>query len=314
MEIPNYFEIMKKSLQIGLQKKYFWWFGLFISLGEIGGIFNFPLGSETNKELGSGEFASLADNLFLVKTTLLIFSVLFFVFFILGIIARGGMIKAIEKAIKGEDGNFRSEFREGRKFFWRILAINASVGFLALSAFAVLAVPIAYLFYLKSFFPGTILLFMAILIFAPIMILLKFIRTFGHIYAVSGNLKFFYAIENSYRLFINNIKPGLIMAAILIIINGLISVFAFSGIFILLALAALTGFIFNLIFGIWGITFVAIIFGSLISALFLGVKSIYETFQQTAWILFFHEIGKTKETEKEEPVLDPESAHTAKGI
>lgn len=306
MHSVNYFEIIKKALAITWRHKFLWWFGLLVSLASAGNSFNYSFGRGNNfVSNASREIADFfASHATLVFSGIALFLVLYLAFLAIGIIGRSALIKSIEKVSAQELYDFKIGLFEGKKYFWKMLWIGIILGLAMLAAFIILAIPIIFLFINKNYAPAVLLLFLAFLIIFPLIVLTVYLRTYGHIYIVLGELRVWPAIESAYALLLKNLGTSLIMGLIFVLI-GIIYGMAVMMLFapIIAALFLLGSFLYLILKTIG--TAVAVVLGILIVlAITLFLKSIYETFMQTAWILFFHEIAKSK---VKELVTEPEA-------
>jgi hypothetical protein len=298
----NYVEILKNAWQVTWKNKFLWWFGFLIALSSGGGGFNYsPDEKEKSKVedfINSGYHDFISAYWHWIVAGIIIILVLSIIFIILGLIGRGALIKSTDKIIRGEKTNFKEGFRKGKKYLGKIFLISLTLGIFLLISVIILVAPIAILFASKAYVAGTLLTIIGIVTIIPIIILFSFLKTYGYIYAVLGDLKTWAAIESAYALFRKNILSSIIMALIFIPISlavmfgALMIVVPSAIIFLLLGIGLYA--LFSKI-GI-AITIGLAIFALIIAVLF--VKSVYEAFTQTAWILFFREIAAPKIEEK----------------
>jgi hypothetical protein len=300
--MPNidYLGIFKDSWHLTWKKKYLWWFGLLASFSSgVGNVFNYS-GSDQDKK--AVEY--LHQNVRLSLLIIFLFAAIFLALFILGIIGRGALIKSIDQETKNKSENFKSGFKEGKKYFWRLFLLSTVLFLLLLVSIIVLAVPVVFLFYQGAQFLGALLAVFAVLIFIPLVILVYFARIYGYLYIVLGKLSPFSALEAAYSLFSKNILSSIILALLFIPVTLAMGL-------AILSIVISTGLVF-LIIGLLTYTALgqagAITIISLAVLFFLAavlfLQSIYETFAQTAWIKFFYIIASPKETEpveSEEP-------------
>lgn len=302
----NYLEIFKKAWKITWENKYLWWFGLFLFLGG-GCSFNF-LGNFNEGEKKNEIPASVA-NFFvdhwvvvLIVIATIIFLIVVFVF--LGIIAKAGIFKILYKIEKKEKGSFKNGFKEGRKYFWKLLGINLILGSFVFLLTFVLFVPVALLFYLKSVVFGIFAAFLAIFIFIPLLVLVCFLEKYANFYLVLSDLGIKYSLENGYHLFRKNIFPSIIMALFFIPINIVLFFAIILSIISVGIIFLIIGFVLYAIFSNIGLI-VTVVFGLLILlTLIVFSGSIYQVFCQTSWFLFFKEIASVKEDKIEETVVE----------
>jgi hypothetical protein len=307
----DYVEIIKEAWKTAWTKKYLWWFGLLAAFSSGGGGMNFRMPAE-NGSKSTGEVSQfISQNLHWMIPAAVILAVLMILFMILGIIGRGALIKAADLALKDKQISFKEGFREGKRFFWKILLTGVLSGLALLFSIIILAVPIAFLFISKAYALGIFLSVFALLILITLIILISFIKTFGYLYIVLGKLSLWPALENAYQLFCDNLWPSIIMSLFFIPLGiaFFLSILAAAIPLALIFLAA--GFGLNLAVGKAGII-IAIALGALIFIiLMLFLRSIFETFSQTVWIIFFKKIASPKvkdlvaeeETEEEIKVL-----------
>jgi hypothetical protein len=297
----NYIDIFKKSLDITWKNKTLWWFGLFLAIGG-GGINNFNYVFD-EKNTNSNKIATqfISNHPGLVIAGAIILGVIFLVLMILSIFARSGAIESIEKILKNTPFGFRSEMKEGKKYFWKLFFLYITLFFLITAAVIVLAIPVIFLFTVKAYLLGIMLSVIAILIFIPLIVLASYIKTYGELYVVSGKLSSGNAISASYELFGKNLAASLIMGLLFIPIG----IILMMGMIIAIAPLAVLAFVFAYL-GKIGIA-VTVILGIIIFLIILIIQSVFQVFHQTAWLLFFHEIATPEIEEKiEETVSETE--------
>lgn len=307
-----YLKILKNAFVLTWKNRYLWWFGFFLALSNLGS-FNYTNDNRDKKDFHQ-IFTTHPEAAKFVAIGAIIFLLIFIAIVILGIISRGALISSIGKNRAGRPSNFKSAWRTGRKFFWRVFLIDLLCGIFILGAMLVLFPPVYFLFSAHSYIIGVLMAIVAAIIFIPLIILVAYLRIFGYLYAILGKLKPWASIENAYSLFRKNIGSSFLMAICLIpvgIILFLLIAFLIIPLAIVLAPLAL---IFFLIAGHIGAIIVGA-FGLLILGVFLiFLKSVMEVFTQAVWVLFFHEIASPKEPEavpeeeKEEsskPVVNP---------
>lgn len=104
MKDINYIEIIKKSWKITWEKKYLWWFGLFMTLG--GGFgFNFPGSNSWDKKIEEKEdlISGFASQHWQVVIWLILFFVLLgIILFVFKIISQAGLIKTLNEIEKNK--------------------------------------------------------------------------------------------------------------------------------------------------------------------------------------------------------------------
>jgi hypothetical protein len=297
----NYLQILKDAWKITWKHKFLWWLGLLS--GSAGFGMNFPTNFGSNQNQGKPEDIEKIKNFIISHQELLIFSVIILfvvviLFLIIGFISRGGLIKSIHQISKGEVIGFKKGFREGKFYFWRILGIGLFNFFSIFLSAVVIATPIIILFANNAYFSAILLMLLGILVFLFIAIVISFMRIFGNIYAVIGNLNLRSSLEKAYELFKNNLAASIIMSlffipislmlclGFVIILIPLFIIFFLTGLALYFAMAQ-TGIVIAIVLGV---IFLLIIL--------MAAGSVYQTFNQTVWILFFYEIAKPKVTEE----------------
>ncbi|MDO8529189.1 MAG: hypothetical protein Q7S18_00795 [bacterium] len=312
MDKINYLELIKKSLSITWKNKYLWWFGLFLSLGS-GLVFNFniPGRGDWSKQPGiEGKITDFFARYWgFVLAGIILLVILGIAFFIFRLISQAGIIKTLSKIDKNEKGNFREGFREGKRYFWKLLGLNLIIGFLTAGIFIILFVPVMFLFYLGSWVFGIVALMLAILIFVPLIILASFLGKYACFYIILSDLKILPSIEKSYQIFRGNIFPSIIMALIFIPVSIILSLAILISLVLIGIIFLIPGIIFYLVLSYSGVYFILAIVLLVILILILLAGSVYQVFYQATWFLFFKEIASVKEdpiaeTEKEKEVAE----------
>jgi hypothetical protein len=299
MSKVNYLEILKKAWDITWKNRYLWWFGFFLALGLNGLSSNQSFNAEKDGKNQEKVFSALANfynhHQELVITLFAIVSLLLILLIILKIISRAGLIKSVAEIEKGKVGSFKKGFGEGKKYFWRVLAINFIVGIFTFFLIAVIFSPIVFLIYLKSYIVALFLGILAIIIFIVLMVLVSFLKEYAQIYLIISNISVNSALESGYQLFIKNIWPSIIFSIIFIPISLVLGIGIFLSFLIFVLTFGIIGLIFYFLFAKVGALIIAIL-GILAFAIFvLALGSVFETFKQTAWVLFFQEVASIKE-------------------
>ncbi|MFH0969785.1 MAG: hypothetical protein V1804_04720 [Patescibacteria group bacterium] len=317
----NFLEIIKKGWKITWSNRYLWWFGLFLALG--GGAsfnFNFPGESDFNKRISGKEetlnrfFEQYWQIVAALGIILALFAIAVFVFRIL---SQAGIIKEVNKIEKNDQGSFKRGIAEGKRYFWKLFLLEIIVVILIIAILIILGVPVAFLFFLKSYLFGFLSAFLAIIIFIPLVILVSFSRKYAQFYLVLADLGIRESLEKGYYLFRKNILMSIIMALVFIPISMIL---LFAMLIILLVAAVVfvpMGFILYFILSKVGII-IAVLFGILAFIICLAIlSSVYQVLYQASWYLFFKEIASIKEEEKavesveevvEKTLPDPERA------
>jgi hypothetical protein len=307
MPTINYIQILKDAWQLTWKNKFLWWFGLLIAIANPGGL-NFNTGGG-NKKIDDTTIQKASDfmaqNMHWIIAGAIALIILIIILMIVSIIARAGLIKSINSISKNKPTGFRTGIKEGKKYLGRLFRLGLTIFFLIFASVIVLAVPVVFVFINKAIITGVFLSILAFIILIPVIVLCSFLKAYGDIYVVLGELSAWNALEKAYELFRKNILASIIMwllfipigfalmLAIIMIIVPLAIIFLAAG-FGLHFLAGTTGAIITACVGV--ICFLAIV---------LSIRSIYETFIQSAWYLFFLEIATPKVEEKvEEAALE----------
>lgn len=309
-DIP-YMEILKKSFHLSWKNKLLWWFGFLIALSSPGSLnINFPWNGNTNPEENIltkkdqlMDFLKPASNFFDRYLLWIIIGAavalaIFIVLYILGKIGRGALIKSIKKINSNEKNGFKLGFSEGKKYLWKILGLDILLGLSLTIIILIVISPCIILFIYKAYIAGIFLMLIAIIFSVVSAILVSFLRNYGHLYIVLGDLPIWRSIENSYILFRKNFWPSIIMSLINIgvgIVLGIpLLMFLFS--FIILGLAG--GFLAYYILNWIGVVIFIILALLILLVIVFLVRSFAEVFFQTAWLLFFQEIATQSKAEE----------------
>jgi len=304
----SYMEIIKKSWQITWSNKILWWFGLLATFIGGSGSLNFPIPSEKNNEAGKKISEFMSNYPEIIIAGIIIFTILILILIVIGILGRGALIKSIKKADKGESIGFKSGIKEGKKYFGRIFAIGLINFLFIIIPLFIIAIPIIFLFINKLFLIGILFSILGFLIIICIGFLVSFLQNYGCLYGVLGELSAWQSIENAYFLLRKNIGPSFVMFLIFMVIGMIFMMGVFILIIPLGLIFLLIGGILYLIFKSIGIAIAVSLAVLTFILIFLFLRAVFETFSQTIWILFFHEIADNKI--KEEIVLEEIKAET----
>jgi len=293
----KYLAIFKDAWQIIWNNKYLWWFGFFIALGGGGGSnFQLPINNngdwEEKTEAGKEEILGFINSHFeWIAAGLIVLAVVVIVFIVLRIISQAAIIKSVDDIKRGKKSSFSIGLKKGRKYFWKLLAIDLILGFFTLGMLIVLFLPVMFLFHAKSYIAASLLLILAILIFVPLVILVSFLKKYAYFYLVLAKSGIKSSIENAYQVFRKNTLPSLIMALLLLAIGIMAGISVIMLILPLALVFILIGLALYLILAKVGI-FITAALGILIFILIVFLLSSAVTaFRQTAWLLFFQEIA-----------------------
>lgn len=303
----NYIEIIKKAFGMVWQNRYLWWLGFFMAFSGIGlRTSNFSSSKETSPENMEKIWNFISANLSWIIPLAVFLILLLILFLVLGTIARAGVIRSVEKIEKKENFGFKEAMKEGKKYFWKFLFLGIALSIALILILTIMAIPIALLFSAHSYIIGGILTFIAILIFVPLAVIFIFIKSFGQIYLVLGNLSLRSSIENGYHLFLKNIKKSIVMSLIFILISMLLCFAVLLSILAFVIIFGLLGLLLFLVLKIIGIIIAAGLAILVLLVFFLIVSSFFQAFSQIAWVLFFKEIAAPKVEEVLEEIAQEE--------
>ncbi|MFA7319304.1 MAG: hypothetical protein WC022_01780 [Parcubacteria group bacterium] len=292
-----YLSIIWKAFSLTWKNRYLWWFGFFAMLSNLGGLNYLSGESEKSHPQKQVFFENISHHPHWIAIGMLVLAIIIIAFAILSVISRGALISSINKLHRHNNTDFKTGFQAGKKYFGKIFSIALFSGFFTLAALLILAPPVVFLFLNHNYFLGFIMVVLAFSIFVPLIILISFLRIFGYLYTIIGNLNPWAAIENAYVLFRKNIAASLVMAILFIPINlffFLLVIFALIPITLVILPLGILLFLFAGTLG----AMIAVIFGLAILAVFVVfLRSTLEVFTQAIWIFFFYELAAPPEKE-----------------
>ncbi|NQV13738.1 MAG: hypothetical protein HQ530_05570 [Parcubacteria group bacterium] len=295
----EYFAILKRAAKITWQAKYLWIFGLFAGVGS--GSFNFnSSGNWQSNDLGSnggqamtGAKNFLTDNLIWVAVAILALLLIGLVFFVLSVIARGGLIHCVNRIETGQPTGFKDGLRAGAKKFLPVLGTALIAGLVILAAVVILGVPVGLLFYFQMTLRAILLLIFALAIFIPLAVVISMVGIWSWQYIVIEDKKVIESWKLGFDLFRHNLGANLLMWLLLMVV-GLVAGIAFIIVIFIIAIPfLLLGFIAYAIVqwaGVAVVVAMGIMFLLLLS-LFYG--AVLSTFQSATWTLTFRELVKS---------------------
>lgn len=290
----DYLRILLDAWKITWKNRFLWWFGLFLILPAV---FNFRYSLTDAEKSQFQDFA--AGHVGLILIAMIFFVIIFAAFLALSFLGRGALIKSTENLLKKEPTGFKLGFLAGKKYFWKVFSIMFFSGLAFLFCLAVISIPIAILFYAKSYAIAIPLTILAILIIIPLLILYKFLQLYACFYVVLADLTPWAAVENAYAIFKKNILAGIVMSLCFIPLTIFVFLVFFGLTCAALIIFGLIGLALFFIFKKTGLI-VAIVLGLAVLAVTTVILcSILTAFSQVAWVLFFYVIAATpKEEEK----------------
>ncbi len=233
----------------------------------------------------------------------------------LKIIAQAGIIKAVNHLKKREKTSFSCSFREGKKYFWKLLLLGIILGLALLAILVAIFLPIVFLFLIKSYILAILMTLTAAIIIIPLVVLFCFVKKYAYFYLVLSNLNIKPALECGYQLFRRNILGSLILGFLFIPLGIVLAFLIIASLITIAIPLVIIGVVFYAVSLKTGVIATVVIGIIVFLFLILFIQSIYQTFYQTAWYLFFQEIAAQKKEEVVEekvPVFkkvpDPESA------
>lgn len=307
----NYLEIIKKAAIIAWRNKFLWWFGFFVLVSATSGsFFRYSPREQVIEKQKIFEFISAHQEWVIFGGLAAV--ALWIILLIVGITGKSALIKSISDIIEKKESSFKIGWREGKKYFWRIVFIGLLAGLFILALLIVFAIPIGFLFYNKAYFLGGALSLLAIIIFIPVVFLVSFIRIYGYLYAVLGDLSLRDSLENAYALLQKNITPSLLLSLVFLVVSALVTLAAIVIIIPLVIIFLILGALLFLLAKQIGIIItVAIALFFILIFMFLG-GSAYQAFTHAVLVLFFREIASPRVEEKvTEPAEEISPAHAA---
>jgi hypothetical protein len=166
--------------------------------------------------------------------------------------------------------------------FWRVLALNITIKIAISLLFALLSIPLIFL-YFKDSNLAILVYTLFFIVFLPLAISISLIVKYAIAEVVLEKKSFVSSLESAWKLFFDNWLLSLEMAILLFLINFLIGLI---GIFILSVVVLpiiLTLIIFNLILPLYIITIFSFLVLVVIAAALM-------TFQTSTWTLLFMEL------------------------
>ncbi len=171
----RYEEILRRSLRIVWTRKYLWVLALLAGEGFGGGSSGNLTSGQPNFQSGAGSASAgqpdfspvsswVADHLGLILLIAAAVAVIWLIWFLVGCVASGAMIRASAELDSGADFRFGQAWRAGLSTFWRVLALRLGV-------FLVIAVPTLLGFLVAGLLVLNNRPFGALLIAAPFIVL-----------------------------------------------------------------------------------------------------------------------------------------------
>ncbi|MFH2104737.1 MAG: hypothetical protein ABII72_00675 [Parcubacteria group bacterium] len=294
----EYFKILKRAAKITWQAKYLWVFGLFAGAGS-GFSFNSSGNWQSNdlgpngKQAMTGAKNFLTDNWIWVAVAILALLLIGLVFFVLSVIARGGLIHCVNHIETGQPTGFKDGLRAGAKKFLPVLGTALIAGLIILAAVVILGVPVGLLFYFQMTLRAILLLIFALAIFIPLAVVLSMVGIWSWQYIVIEDKKVLESWRLGFDLFRHNLGANLIMWLLLMVV-GLVA----SIVFMIVVLIVAIPFVLLGILAYLAVQWVGVVVVVAMSVMFLFLLSLFygavlSTFQSATWTLMFLELVKS---------------------
>ncbi|MFA6306666.1 MAG: hypothetical protein WCV70_01795 [Patescibacteria group bacterium] len=310
--MPFYRNILKQAWQLTWRNKYLWWFGIFAALlgngGEFEILFNnsganpgqalFPswqrifstgiFSGHTLTNIGNLLKQDTLNMIFVLITCLIVLAVCLFLIWLV-IVSQAAVVNNSAAVIKQKKHTLRDGFNSGILNFWPVLTLNIIIK--AIIYILLVAVSLPAIFYQGNFNAKLFYIF-ALIIVAPVAIILSFIMKYAVAYAVINKSKVVPAIKQGWRLFKENWLISFEMAIILFFINLLVGLAIVLAILILAVPFLFLGLIFYYAFSLVGSWLIAIL--AFASFLFIVVSAgaALAVFQISSWTGLFLELEK----------------------
>jgi len=308
-----YRNILKTSIGVVLQNKYFWFLGLFsaIFITDVYELLMQVLGSDISRGnflllnffsvffvgLNTGSMLGLMAFVKLIVVLAVFLSFTLLIFW-LATVSQVALIKNSALAADGREHNFEDGMNFASKKFWSVLAYNMIFKVIIYLAFFAVTLPFVYFSFLANSIFYYIVFAFLFVVFMVLVMIFSFIIKYSIAFYVLGEDNFSTSFKKGWNLFWKNWLVSAEMATILFVISffsTLIFVsFAFLSFLpfqylmtISVAMQSLSGFILSLLVGF---TIIGIIIGL--------VASILSAFITSSWTNLFLVLNKDGATSK----------------
>ena len=175
------------------------------------------------------------------------------------------------------------------KYFWPVLGLNLLAKVIICLLLSIFIGPLLVVLIAKGAKLSLLLTLLAIVIFVPIAIIIGFVTKYAIAYVVLKKQKYWEAISNGWKLFLNHWLVSVEMALIVLVINialafllGILSIIVISP-FILIGLTSnIPQMLYILMGGSIGV----------IAIVFFFAAAVFATWQNSAWTLLFIKLDK----------------------
>ncbi len=316
----SYRSILSSAWSITKQHKKMWLFGFLAFLLTAGGEYQI-LTKILNEDYGSGFYDKIANNTTIdfsfwtslynicatdFKTGLAVIMLIILMIAVALIIlwlcvkSQIALVKWTKNYLnlknKDKKISFWEEITTPDKNFWRVLGLNIFIKLSITLIFALLSIPLIYLYFRDSNF-AILVYTLFFIVFLPLALSISLIIKYSIAGVVLEKQRFMESIEHGYKLFKNNWLVSLEIAILLFLINFLIGLLGSFILSIFILPIILTLIVFGLVVPLYIIT-------TLTFLLLATVAAILMTFQTTTWVLLFTELQNDSKTKNVKAKLE----------
>lgn len=291
----DYIKLVRQSWEITWKYKILWIFGLFLGAVGVnfGGSGNLGTTDYVVKDEDLNKIKDfIQDHWEIILIVITILLVLSLICAILSVIARGGIIHAVNNIDEKKKFNFRESLKIGTHYFWRIFGCDIVTGLLLCAFFLIIFIPAIILFILNSIILGVILIIPAILMVFAVILILRFIIDSAYRFIVIRDKHIIDALKLSVKLIKSNIKHFLFYILISWALCVGIGIAALIAGAVVLAVAGLLAFVIYTISAKIGLMIFLGIAGVLIIGLLIIMNAITNTFFSSFFTLFWKQLTK----------------------
>ena len=302
-----YRTIIAKAWEITKRYKFLWLFGFFATLlgnaAEYKSLFkqieNIKNNSDALLNIGYqitlwGKIAQSLQNVPLINALAIILTLLFviliaIIFIWLIIVSQTALIQSASLAENDKKVSFKESFLSSVRYFWPVFGMNLLAKLIIFLLLSLLFTPLLVILIAQGAKISMFLTLVMVVIFVPIAIIIGFVAKYAVAYIVLQKKKFWEALADGWKLFIQNWLISLEMALIVFVVNA-----ALAFILILISVILVSPFmLLGLISGSSQVLY--IIMGgaiAIIAIIFMFSAAIFSTWQNTAWTLLFIKLEK----------------------
>ena len=269
-------------------------------------------GNSGGEEMSEMQYAALSrqamfywqHNREVVIAILVILLLVAALFYLLGLTGRGALIDSILKIQKEkEKNNFSQGLEQGRKILPKFFILDFGAALVLAAMLFILFMPVVRLFYLEAYGFGYGMLLAGIIIAFSVFCLIFFLKKFGEIYIVSGNLNIKESLKTAYNLLAKNVGESFLSLFVFACLKTITFIIIFVAIFMLIIggsglLALVYALMGKIIFAILLVPSVLVLIAVIILA-----GSIWVVFSQAFWIMFFERTAAQKQVQEDEEVF-----------